>query len=236
MGELRREYPILYPYASHKTSILTAGPEAGGDYTQSGEALFDLVWRRISGGTLTVATELARKKQAHAVELLEAAKKHAEEAPMPPEPEPKGEMVRMVLVGYGPTADKSCNLFPVDSAYGFARSETGPGRKAGACFPRTMLGVYLAPPSTSLCNLALADALEQIRGAGGEWIAGEPLPEPVEETFPAVRLSGRAGWYWACTQCGDIYQNRPPSFCYSCKSPLSGTVPWDPTAYRNRGC
>ena len=224
MGEeLRREYPILHPYTARKASLLTVGPLPGEDYTQAGEALFDLVWRRISGTTLDVATQLARIECTSSVELLETAKRHAEEASPPcPKPKPEGEMKAVVLL----RSSSGAYYLPWLKYIG------KPGY-IGA----TILGRYEAPEGTCPGPYStLAKALATIRDAGGTCLAGEPLPEPlpepVVETWPLLHAGPHP---YHCGHCLTGYSDRR-SVCGYCKAKLDGVIPWDPTAYRNRGC
>jgi len=220
MAELRREYPILCPYkGAHITSILTAGPPAGGDYTKSGEALFDLVWSQISGGTLSEATELARQKNAHAVELLEAAKRHAEKAPEPCAE--KGEMVVKVLFERGD--GWSYFMMPGDRV--LAKDE-------GAGY----IGTYRVSAHCYACGAPLSEALAAIRDAGGTCLAGEPLPEKVEQTFPWIRRpDGEHHSIRHCSQCLYSSCGSQDGTCPGCKALLKGEVPWTPFP-ANKGC
>jgi len=81
----------------------------------------------------------------------------------------------------------------------------------------------------SECNVhgkTLAVALIAIRDAGGEWLAGEKLPEPCEETWPTVRF-GRD--FFCCGQCGIGVPSHPKdNQCPECNTKLSGEVPWNP--------
>ena len=158
----------------------------------------------------------------------------AKEAPLPCphfEPKPEGEMVRIVLLGYGRGADGSCNLFEAGGPC--TRSETGSRRHPDSA--RTMLGTYQVPPLTELRHLNLPDMLKRIRDAGGVWESGEPLPEKAEETWPHLILPNPGdGHAYACPICCMTWAVTNPKHC-TCGTHLKGTAPW-PTIPPNKEC
>ena len=143
----------------------------------------------------------------------------AEEAPLP-KPEPKGEMVERMLIGYGDDwRDNSSTNLLDKRPYGIL----GP--------KRTFIGTYLVPNSQQFTQMTLKTILAAIRDAGGTCLAGEPLPPKVLETWPAVR---RTFPLPLCGNCGEPGASDGTT-CSSCKVNISGEVPWTPYA-ANKGC
>ena len=152
----------------------------------------------------------------------------AEEAPRPePCPEPKGEMVVKVLT-----------VHDNPSAWGYHITTPGACLEPHAENVR-MVGIYRVPDSVLDEDRGggLAEALKAIRDGGGEWLAGAELPEKVVETFPWIRRPDKGyDHVHHCSQC--LYTSSDPQDgpCPGCGDPLSGVIPWDPTAYKNKGC
>jgi len=96
-------------------------------------------------------------------------------------------------------------------------------------------GVYRLddPGCTKLEFKSLPDALAYIRDHGGEWIAGEPLPEKPEEVWAQFRHlvpGGSAGHTATLYRCGKCLFGRWGNFgpCPSCGAKLALPQDWVP--------
>ena len=214
-----KKYPILCHRGGLGDITLTGALGQGLDWGEGGSALFDLLWRRIPSGVIEAAVKEAKaaNEKGDVANLLEAAKRHAEEAP-PCKPCPEGEMVVKVLVTYPGASREKCNLMSLSSL-------SGPGTR--------VIGVYRIPQkANAIAGCTEAQALAAIRDAGGTCLAGEPLPEPVVETWPMVK-AGRS-MSPSCGRCGEPVLSTDDK-CPLCQAPLSGEVPWTPYP-ANKGC
>jgi len=218
MGKLRREYPIL----CDGEATISVVP-SGCNYVESGEALWELLWSHVPTGSITEALKIAHtKRPAQGVDhLLEAAKQRAQEAP-PCKPEQcldKGKMAVKVLLATDPT----------ECPRGWRSMLFQVGERFTSPWYQQIVGVYRVPRGTTVATRSAAtdgipEVLAAIRDAGGECLAGEPLPEKQKQTWPKV---ARQDAVPSCGKCGCIVLHNATE-CYRCNVALSGEVPWKP--------
>ena len=80
---------------------------------------------------------------------------------------------------------------------------------------------------------SLPEALTYIRDHGGEWIAGEPLPEKPEDTWALLDV-GSVGtnrsltipYRYRCGRCLDGWSRTAPQRCCTCGAKLASPQPW----------
>ena len=101
-----------------------------------------------------------------------------------------------------------------------------------------LVGFYRVPAgSVPYSDVSREDALQQIAGAGGEWIGGEPLPPKCEPTYRKVlrpHIAGGRCYPWLCGNCTTPVRD-DCSRCPGCGVGLEGRREWDPETFRNDG-
>jgi hypothetical protein len=104
--------------------------------------------------------------------------------------------------------------------------------------PERVIGFYRTPRNLrfKLC-LDTHQALEVIRDAGGECIAGELLPQKCEDTWPVLKMSYDIdpSHPERCGKCLIGYKEAPRR-CHWCLAKLSGECYWDENRYKQHGC
>ena len=96
-----------------------------------------------------------------------------------------------------------------------------------------MRGVYRLddPDSPTRDFVDIRQALKFIRDHGGEWIAGEPLPEKPEEVWARFAmpeyLCANTPHYYRCGRCLDSWFGNPTRpRCPHCDAKLASSQPW----------
>ncbi len=103
-------------------------------------------------------------------------------------------------------------------------------------FKYTKLHGFYRAPDRYFAGDTLGAILAEIRDAGGECLAGEPLPPKPELTFPILLRPEKViatsafqpPWTHSCSQCGNHFTNGDPRRCSACKASLKGVIPWKP--------